>query len=43
MTVPVKLSDIIEGLELQSDEGFAYLNTMTGEVVASSRSMHIRS
>lgn len=32
-TIQVKLSDIIEGLEFQSDEGFSYLNTMTGEVV----------
>ena len=29
----VKLSDIIEGLEFQSDEGSSYLNTTTGEVV----------
>jgi hypothetical protein len=30
----VKLSDIIEGLEFQSDECFSYLNTATGEVVS---------
>jgi len=29
----VKLSDLIEGMDFQSDEGFSYLNTMTGEVV----------
>jgi len=29
----VKLSDIIEGLEFQSDERSSYLNTTTGEVV----------
>lgn len=34
MTVQVKLQDIIEGLEFQSDERFSYLNTATGEVVA---------
>jgi hypothetical protein len=34
MTVPIKLSDIIEGLEFQSDESFSYLNTTTGEVVS---------
>ena len=33
MAVTVKLKDIIEGLEFQSDEGSSYLNTMTGEVV----------
>ena len=30
----VKLSDIVEGLDFQSDESFSYLNTMTGEVVS---------
>jgi hypothetical protein len=30
----VKLSDIIEGLEFQSDECFSYLHTTTGEVVS---------
>src|SRR5215467_14293212 len=30
----VKLSDIVEGLEFQSDECFSYLNTATGEVVS---------
>jgi hypothetical protein len=30
----VKLSDIIEGMDLQSDECFSYLNTATGEVIA---------
>ena len=30
----VKLSDIIDGLEFQSDESFSYLNTATGEVVS---------
>ena len=34
MTVPVKLSDIVEGLEFQSDEHFSYLNMITGEVVS---------
>jgi hypothetical protein len=33
MTHPVKLTDIIEGLELRSEEGRSYLNTATGEVV----------
>jgi hypothetical protein len=33
-TLHVKLTDIIEGLEFQSDERFAYLNTLTGEVVS---------
>ena len=32
--LPVKLSDLIEGLELQADESFSYLNTTTGEVVS---------
>jgi hypothetical protein len=30
----VKLSDIVEGLDFQSDESFSYLNTTTGEVVS---------
>jgi hypothetical protein len=34
MAVQVKLKDIIEGLEFQSDECFSYLNTATGEVVS---------
>jgi len=33
MEVPVKLSDIIEGLESQSDESASFLNKKTGEVV----------
>ncbi len=33
MALPVKLKDIIEGLEFQTDEGSSYLNTTTGEVV----------
>ena len=33
MAVPVKLKDITEGLEFQSDEGSSHLNTTTGEVV----------
>ena len=33
MAVTVKLTDIIEGLEFQSDEGSSHLNTTTGEVV----------
>src|SRR4029450_159011 len=33
-TLRVKLSDIVEGLEFQSDESFSYLNTTTGEVVS---------
>ena len=33
MPPPVKLKGIIEGLEFQSDEGSAHLNTTTGEVV----------
>ncbi len=33
MALPVKLKDIIEGLEFQSDEGSSHLNTTTGEVV----------
>ena len=34
MTVPVKLKDLIEGLECQADECFSYLHTPTGEVVS---------
>jgi hypothetical protein len=34
MEVQVKLKDIIEGLDFQSDECFSYLNTTTGEVVS---------
>jgi hypothetical protein len=30
----VKLSDIVEGLEWQSEESFSYLHTATGEVVS---------
>jgi hypothetical protein len=30
----VKLSDIVEGLDFQSDECFSYLNTATGDVVS---------
>jgi hypothetical protein len=33
MTVPVKLKDIIEGLEFLTEEDSSYLNTVTGEVV----------
>ncbi len=33
MPPAVKLNDIIEGLEFQSDEGSSHLNTTTGEVV----------
>ena len=33
MAVTVKLTDIIEGLAFQSDDGSSHLNTMTGEVV----------
>jgi hypothetical protein len=33
MGTRVKLSDIIEGLESQSDECSSFLNTKTGEVV----------
>ena len=33
MTVPVKLQDILEGLEFLTDEGTSYLNTTPGEVV----------
>ena len=34
MATPVKLSDLIEGMDFQSDERFSYLNTITGEVVS---------
>jgi hypothetical protein len=34
MTIQVKLQEILEGLEFQSDEYFSYLNTTTGEVVS---------
>jgi Uncharacterised protein family (UPF0158) len=34
MTPPVKLTDIIEGMDFQSDERSSYLNTVTGEVVS---------
>ena len=33
MKARIKLSDIIEGLEFQSDESSSFLNTKTGEVV----------
>lgn len=33
MAVMVKLKDILEGLEFQSDDGSSYLHTTTGEVV----------
>ena len=33
MSVSVKLSEIIDAVESQSDEGSAYLNRMTGEIV----------
>jgi hypothetical protein len=33
MAVTVKLKDIIEGMEFQSDEGASHLHTTTGEVV----------
>ncbi len=33
MAHPVKLTDIIEGMDFQSEEGRSYLNTATGEVV----------
>ena len=34
MTVPVKLTDILEGMDFQSDEQSSFLNLTTGEVVA---------
>src|SRR5262245_4106039 len=34
MTVQVKLQDILEGMDFQSDEQSAFLNLTTGEVVA---------
>ncbi|MCZ6680448.1 MAG: hypothetical protein O7E52_24725 [Candidatus Poribacteria bacterium] len=33
MSVQVKLMDIIEGMEFQSDQSYAYLNRKIGEVV----------
>ena len=33
MTIRVKLEDIIQGMEFQSDESTSYLNKNTGEVV----------
>jgi hypothetical protein len=33
MSSPVKLKDIIEGMDFQSDESHSYLNRTTGEVV----------
>jgi hypothetical protein len=33
MTATVKLKDIIEGMEFQTDEGSSHLNTTTGEVI----------
>ena len=33
MAIIVKLKDIIEGMEFQTDEGSSHLNTTTGEVV----------
>ena len=34
MTPPVKLTDIIAGMDFQSNERSSYLNTVTGEVVS---------
>ncbi len=34
MTPPVKLTDMLEGLEWQADEGASYLHTTTGDVVS---------
>lgn len=34
MSIPVKLSEIIEGMECQSDERSSYLNRITGEIVS---------
>src|SRR6266487_5342604 len=34
MTVQVKLQDILEGMDFQSDEQSSFLNLTTGEVVA---------
>ena len=34
MTVQVKLQDILEGMDFQSDEQSAFLNLTTGEVVS---------
>lgn len=33
MDKPVKLEDIIDGIEMQADESSSYLNIKTGEVV----------
>jgi hypothetical protein len=33
MTIPVKLQDILEGMDFQSDEQSSFLNLTTGEVV----------
>jgi hypothetical protein len=33
MALPIKLKDIIEGMEFQTDEGASHLHTTTGEVV----------
>jgi len=37
MGFPVKLSDIIEAVEFQTDESSAYLNIKTGEIVTVTR------
>ena len=34
MTVQVKLQDILEGMDFQSDEQSSFFNLTTGEVVA---------
>ncbi len=34
MTPPVKLTDMLEGLEWQADEGASYLHTTTEDVVS---------
>jgi len=34
MTPPIKLTDILEGMDFQSDESQAYLHTRTGDVVS---------
>jgi hypothetical protein len=34
MTVQVKLQDILEGMDFQSDEQSSFLNLTTGEVVS---------
>jgi len=33
MTVQVKLQDILEGMDFQSDERSSFLNMTTGEVI----------